>query len=155
VPRTGWLAGVFRSRAVTAILDRVDDNFLVNHPNMDLSYVVDTLRGVVGRYRDNLRFAVVAPVRSDIQCVERLASNPRDVVEVLPGLPTCRRWLAHVSDPLNLVLTPLSLSNLEPEGGPRAFVLSEDRPVGRVLDLRADTDRGDEGPELQARPARR
>ena len=46
----GWLEGVFRTRAVTVILDGVDD-FLVNHPTMGLSYVVDTLRGAVGRYR--------------------------------------------------------------------------------------------------------
>jgi hypothetical protein len=36
--RAGWLEGVFRSRAVTVILARVDD-FLVNHPNTGLSYV--------------------------------------------------------------------------------------------------------------------
>ena len=34
--------------------------------------------------------------------------------------------------------------------GPRASVLSEDRPVGRLLNLRADTDGGDEGPGLQS-----
>ena len=35
---------------------------------------------------------------------------------------------------------------------PRASVLSEDRPVGRLLGLRADTDGGDEGPGLQGAP---
>jgi hypothetical protein len=50
---------------------------------MGLSYVVDTLRGAVGRYRDHPRFAVVASVRSGIHGLKRLASNPRDGVEVL------------------------------------------------------------------------
>jgi hypothetical protein len=50
---------------------------------MGLSYVVDTLRGAVGRYRDHPRFPVVASVRSGIHGLKRLASNPRDVVEVL------------------------------------------------------------------------
>jgi hypothetical protein len=49
---------------------------------MGLSYV-DTLRGAVGRYRDHPRFAVVASVRSGIHGLKRLASNPRDGVEVL------------------------------------------------------------------------
>jgi len=120
----GWLEGVFRTRAVTVILDGVDD-FLVNHPTIGLSYVVDTLRGAVGRYRDNPGFAVVASVRSGLHGLERLASNPPDVVEVLRlsvaqaerTFPTCRRWLAQVSDlrVLDLVLTPLILSSFEPE----------------------------------------
>ena len=84
--------------AVTVILDGVDD-FLVNHPTMGLSYVVDTLRGAVGRYRDNPVFAVVASVRSGLHGLERLAGEPRDVVEVLrlsvaqadQTFPTCRR----------------------------------------------------------------
>ena len=105
-------------------LDGVDD-FLVNHPTMGLSYVVDTLRGAVGRYRDNPGFAVVASVRSGLHGLERLASRPPDVVEVLRlsvaqaerTFPTCRRWLAQVSDlrVLDLVLTPLILSSFEPE----------------------------------------
>jgi DNA primase len=43
-------------------------------------------------------------------------------------------------------------SAVDDQHGPRASVLSEDRPVGRVLDLRADTDGGDEGPGLQGAP---
>ena len=77
------------------------------------------------RYRDNSRFAIVAAVRSGLHGLERLASDPRDVLEVLRltvpqaerSFPACKRWLPRVTDPrlLELVLTPLILSNFEPD----------------------------------------
>ncbi len=120
----GWIEEVFRNRAVTVILDGVDD-FLVNHPTMGLSSVVDTLRHVVARYRNNARFAIVAAVRSGLHGLERLASDRRDVLEVLRltvpqaerTFPACRRWLSRITDRrlLDLVLTPLILKNFEPD----------------------------------------
>ena len=122
--RSEWIEDVFRKRAVTVILDGVDD-FLVNHPTIGLSSVADTLRGVVTRYRDNPRFAIVAAVRSGLHGLERLASDRRDVLEVLRltvpqaerSFPACKRWLPRITDPrlLELVLTPLILSNFEPD----------------------------------------
>ncbi|MGH2669752.1 MAG: hypothetical protein ACRDH5_11670, partial [bacterium] len=121
---TGWVEQSFRTRATAVILDGVDD-FLVNHPAIGLSYLVAMLRNVSARYGENRRFSVVVAIRSGFHGLERLASDPKDVHEVLrlsvaqarEVFPACRSWLSYVQDPnlLELVLTPLILSNYEPD----------------------------------------
>ncbi|MDQ3564091.1 MAG: hypothetical protein M3436_08110 [Pseudomonadota bacterium] len=120
----GWVEQSFRTRATAVILDGVDD-FLVNHPAIGLSYVIAMLRNVSARYGDNRRFSVVVAIRSGFHGLERLASDPKDVHEVLrlsvaqarEAFPACRSWLSYVQDSnlLDLVLTPLILSNYEPD----------------------------------------
>ncbi len=119
-----WLEHAFRMRTTTVILDGLDD-FLVNHPALGLSSLVDMLRQVGARYGDNRNLTIVVAIRSGFHGLERLAGDPRDVHEVLrltvaqaqSAFPACRSWLPCVRDPglLELVLTPLILSNYEPE----------------------------------------
>ncbi len=121
---TGWVEQSFHTRATAVILDGVDD-FLVNHPAIGLSFFVAMLRNVCARYGENRRFSVVVAIRSGFHGLERLASDPKDVHEVLrlsiaqasEVFPACQGWLPYVQDRnlLDLVLTPLILSNFEPE----------------------------------------
>ena len=119
-----WLEERFRTTATTVILDGLDD-FLVNHPFIGLSSIVTILRDAVNRYASNPRFSIIVGIRSGVHGLQRLATDPKDIYEVLrlsvyqaeQVFPACRRWLPCVTDHglLDLVLTPLILSNYEPE----------------------------------------
>ncbi|MGH8582434.1 MAG: hypothetical protein ACREWG_06505 [Gammaproteobacteria bacterium] len=114
----------FARRASVVILDGLDD-FLVNHPTIGFSFLVDALRGVTSRYGRNGRFAILAAVRSGLHGIERLVTAPKDLYEVLrlsatqaqQAFPACTGWLPRIRDPalLELVSTPLVLSSFEPD----------------------------------------
>lgn len=119
-----WLEQQFHSEATVIILDGLDD-FLVNHPMIGLSTLVSILREAANRYANNTRFSFVIGIRSGFHGLERLATGPKDIFEVLrlstgqarQRFPACKQWLASIKDPglLDFVLTPLILSNYEPD----------------------------------------
>jgi hypothetical protein len=121
---SGWLEERFRTTGTTVILDGLDD-FLVNHPLIGLSSIVTILRDAINRYASNPRFSIIVGIRSGVHGLQRLATDPKDIYEILrlsvyqaeQVFPACRRWLPCVTDHglLDLVLTPLILSNYEPE----------------------------------------
>jgi pimeloyl-ACP methyl ester carboxylesterase len=119
-----WLETKFHSQATTVILDGLDD-FLLNVSTVGLSMVVGMLREVLDRYADNPRFSIVIGIRSSFYGLQRLATDPKDIYEVLrlsvaqakQLFPKSQEWIDTVHDRnvLDLVLTPLILSNYEPE----------------------------------------
>ncbi len=119
-----WLEEVFRHRAVVVVLDGLDD-FLTNHGTLGLSLVVRMLDDTMRRYAPNTRFTIVIGVRSSVPGLEKLVRERRDIFEILRLsekqaanlFPSCDRWLRYVRDQglLDLVLTPLILSNFEPD----------------------------------------
>ncbi len=121
-----WLEDRFRKTSIAVVLDGVDD-FLVNHPTVGLSTVTTMLRQAANRYRSNSRLSFIVAIRAGFPGLQRLADDPKDIFEVLRlsetqaerFFPTCKTWLRHIDDRelVNLMLTPLILSNYEPERG--------------------------------------
>ncbi|MGH6634606.1 MAG: hypothetical protein ACRED0_00190, partial [Gammaproteobacteria bacterium] len=119
-----WLESRLQRTPVTVFLDGVDD-FLVNHPTIGLSTVSTMLRQAANRYRSNSRLSFVVAIRAGFPGLQRLADDPKDIFEVLRlseaqaerFFPACKAWLPDIDDRelVNLILTPLSLSNYEPE----------------------------------------
>lgn len=121
-----WLERRFQKSPLAVFLDGLDD-FLVNHPTIGLPMVTTMLRQAANRYRNNSRLSFIVAIRAGFPGLQRLAPDPKDVFEVLRlselqaerFFPTCKTWLHHVEDRelINLILTPLILSNYEPERG--------------------------------------
>lgn len=121
-----WLEDRFRKTPVAVVLDGLDD-FLVNHPTIGLSTVIAVLRQAANRYRSNSRLSFIVAIRAGFPGLQRLAPDPKNVFEVMRlselqaerFFPACKAWLHHVKDRelVNLILTPLILSNYEPELG--------------------------------------
>ncbi|MCI0564480.1 MAG: hypothetical protein MN733_38915, partial [Nitrososphaera sp.] len=119
-----WLESRMQTTPVTVFLDGVDD-FLVNHPTIGLSTVTAMLRQAANRYRGNSRLSFIVAIRAGFPGLQRLADDPRDIFEVLRlseaqaerFFPACKAWLPDIDDRelVNLMLTPLILSNYEPE----------------------------------------
>lgn len=119
-----WLEHRFHHHATVIIIDGVDD-FLVNHPTIGLPTLVNVLRDGVTRFAANSKLSIVVGIRSGFHGLERLASDSKSIHEVLRlsteqaknRFPTCRNWLPNITDKglLDFVLTPLILSNFEPE----------------------------------------
>ncbi|MGH8601557.1 MAG: NACHT domain-containing protein, partial [Gammaproteobacteria bacterium] len=119
-----WLESTMQTTPVTVFLDGVDD-FLVNHPTIGLSTVTTMLRQAANRYRSNSRLSFIVAIRAGFPGLQRLADDPKDIFEVLRlseaqaerFFPACKAWLPDIDDRelVNLMLTPLILSNYEPE----------------------------------------
>ncbi len=119
-----WLESRLQRTPVTVFLDGVDD-FLVNHPSIGLSTVTAMLRQAANRYRSNSRLSFVVAIRAGFPGLQRLADDRKDIFEVLRlseaqaerFFPACKAWLPDIEDRelVNLILTPLILSNYEPE----------------------------------------
>jgi len=120
---TDWLEERLQTMPTAVILDGLDD-FLVNHPGIGLSSIIAMLRQAVGRYANNPRLAFIAAIRAGFPGLQRLADDPRDIHEILRlsppqakrCFPACRTWLDSIGDRqlIELILTPLILSNYEP-----------------------------------------
>jgi pimeloyl-ACP methyl ester carboxylesterase len=118
-----WLEERLQTMPTAVILDGLDD-FLINHPSIGLSSVIAMLRQAVGRYATNPRLSFVVAIRAGFPGLERLAGDPRDIHEILRlsapqakrCFPACRKWLDSIDDRqlVDLILTPLILSNYEP-----------------------------------------
>ena len=121
-----WLERRFHKTPVAVFLDGLDD-FLVNHPAIGLPTVTTMLRQAANRYRGNSRLSFTVAIRAGFPGLQRLAPDPKDVFEVLRlselqaerFFPACKTWLRYVEDRelVDLILTPLILSNYEPERG--------------------------------------
>lgn len=119
-----WLDDKFKNHATVIILDGLDD-FLVNHPSLSLSAVAILLRNALGQFANNSQLTIIVGIRSGFPGLQRLVNDPKDIYEVLrlsslqaeQVFPACKKWLCHIKNPelLELVLTPLILSNYEPD----------------------------------------
>lgn len=119
-----WLEKQFASQPVTIILDGVDD-FLHNHTSLGFSAIVKLLRDAETRYQSNPNLTFVIGLRNTIHGIDRLVSDPADIIEILrlslaqarQIYPDCRSWIDRVRDPelLDFILTPLILSNYRPD----------------------------------------
>jgi hypothetical protein len=119
-----WLENQFHRQPTTIILDGLDD-FLYNHPDLSFTYILNMLRTIRQRYADNPRLTIVIGIRNSVHGLERLVDNPRDIYEILrlsivqakQIFPACKDWVDTIRDRnlLDLILTPLILSNYEPD----------------------------------------
>ncbi len=119
-----WLELKFRNQATTVILDGLDD-FLQNHSTIGLTSILNMLRDVTRQYSDNNRLSIVVGIRNTFHGLQRLASDPKDIYEILrlsigqakQIYPKCQSWIDTVPDRnlLDLILTPLILANYEPD----------------------------------------
>ena len=119
-----WLENRFKNRPTTIILDGLDD-FVHNHSNLGFSTVQEMLREAVTRYSNNSQLSILMGIRNSFHGIERLVSDPKSIFEVLRlsvaqakyFYPSCSSWVSQVNDRklLDLILTPLILSNYEPD----------------------------------------
>ncbi len=119
-----WLEKNFKKYGVAIILDGLDD-FLHNHRLVSFSSVTKLLRDAVAQYSENPNFTMVIGVRNTIHGIERLVSDPKDIFEIMrlsiaqakEVYPSCQSWIDQVEDKdlLDFILTPLILSNYEPD----------------------------------------
>ncbi len=118
-----WLDQRFDNRPTAVILDGLDD-FLANHPDVGLPTVVTMLQALERRYAGNPALSFTVVIRAGFPGLHRLADDPRDIHEILRlstqqaehYFPSCQPWLSKITDQqlLDLVLTPLILSNFDP-----------------------------------------
>ena len=124
---------------------------LLNVLNNRLSRIVDRAR------QPQNEFPSAAPMRTQVLRVSlrRLAARARLVSW---SISLCTLSAIMMSSVVIALFTSAALGGnvriaitaVDDQHGPRASVLPEDRPVGRLLDVRADTDGGDEGSKHRA-----
>ncbi len=141
---TTWLERKFTYDAVTVMLDGLDD-FMANHRAVGLMRIADLLREASSRNRGNPRLSIVISVRNTVQGIETLATDPREIFEILRLsraqavnlFPACRDWLPAVQDPAvtELLLTPFMLSYFRPMSDQKIEVghLTQTGIMGQVL----------------------
>lgn len=119
-----WLEAQIHSSRVAVILDGLDD-FLHIHKSIGFSTIVKVMRETEARYAENPNLSIVIGIRNTLQGIERLVNDPRDIHEILrlsmeqakQAYPACRDWIGQIHDRelMDFVLTPLILSNYEPD----------------------------------------